>query len=95
MPGSSSSSRLSKRFRASDAASNQVAHAKDDRLKRRRLSRDGPNCFGLAAPGMSQESTDQGRDASTVDEIRTPWSSSQPVAGQYNNIEPVFSSDEE
>lgn len=94
MAGSSSSSRLSKRVRTSDAAPNQAAHTGDDRIKRRRFSQDGQQSFDLATPKMSQESTNQGRDTSVTDEKRTPWSLSQPVAGQYSNIEPIFSSDE-
>lgn len=94
MAGSSSSSRLSKRVRTSDTAPNQVAHAGDDRVKRRRFSQDGQHSFDLATPIMSQESTNQGLGTSVADEKHTPWSLSQPVAGQYSNIDPVFSSDE-
>lgn len=103
MRGSSSSSRLSKRSRASDAAPNDVAHTDDDRTKRRRFSQNEHVGLDATTPELLlQGSTRQDRDVSVIDEvpsqslgeIRAPWALSQLVAGQYSNIEPVFSSDE-
>lgn len=103
MRGSSSSSRLSKRSRASDAAPNEVSHTEDDRAKRRRFSQGEHDGLDSKAPELLLHgSTGQDGNTSVIDEVpsqsfaemRAPWTLSQLVAGQYSNIEPVFSSDE-
>lgn len=103
MRGSSSSSRLSKRPRASDAALDEVAHTEDDRAKRRRFPQNESDGLDVTAPGvLSQESTGQDGDVSVIGEvpsqssaeIHAPWTLSQLVAGRYSNIRPLFSSDE-
>lgn len=105
MPGSNPSSRLPKRSRASDATISQVAHAAGDRVKRRRFSQsksDSEKGLKLTVPKTSQGSAGNSNDevqSHPVDQaaetLHASWSLSQLVAGQYSNIDPVLTSDEE
>ena len=105
MPSSNPSSRLPKRSRVSDAAISQVVHAADDRVKRRRFSQSKSNSergLKLTVPKTSQGSTGNGNDevqSHSVDQaaetLHASWSLSQLAAGQYSNVDPVLTSDEE
>ena len=101
MPGSNPSSRLPKRSRASDATIIQVAHAADDRVKRRCFSQsksDSEKGLKLTVPKTSQGSAGNGNDevqSHPVDNLHASWSLSQLVAGQYSNVDLVLTSDEE
>lgn len=105
MPSSNPSSRLSKRSRASDANINQTVHAADGRVKRRRFSQsksDSEKGLKSVVSKTSQGTAGNGNEAvqsHPVDQAAEPlhasWSLSQLVAGQYSNVDPVLTSDEE
>lgn len=105
MPGSNPSSRLPKRSRASDTAAIQEAHTVNGQAKRRRFSQsksDSEKGLTLTVAETSQESTGNSNDevqSQPVDKaaetLHAPWSLSQLVAGQYSNIDPVLTPDEE
>lgn len=92
MKDSNQSNRMLKRPRASDPK--HPSDGSDDRVKRSRLSLNGEDqrAGELTAPESSGESVgrSQSRKSDPAD-----WSLSLPLAGQYTNLGPVFSSDEE
>lgn len=100
MPGASQSSRLSKRTRA-DAPQNQIAHADGNRAKRRRFAgkkTESEKAAELLVSKGPQELTviDGNMSvANTRESSHTSWSLSQLGAGQYTDLEPVLTADEE
>lgn len=92
MKDSNQSNRMLKRPRASNPK--HPSDGSDDRVKRSRLSPNGDDkrAGELAAPAPAGESVgrSQSRKSDPAD-----WSLSLPLAGQYTNLDPVFTSDEE
>ena len=101
MSGASQSSRLSKRARANDAAQSQVAHTDESRTKRRRFARrksENEKSAELPASEVSQELSlidDHMSVANIHESPRRSWSSSQLGGGQYTDLEPILTPDEE
>ncbi|GAB1196111.1 hypothetical protein APSETT444_005377 [Aspergillus pseudonomiae] len=110
MSGSNSLMRLAKRSRASDAAQNKLICTEGERVKRRRTSRDkdeikqslGPTISNVSKEMNDPHQIEHVANSSSLhnidqDKIATPkpWSLSTPVAGQYTNIDPILTCDEE
>jgi NET1-associated nuclear protein 1 (U3 small nucleolar RNA-associated protein 17) len=103
MSGSSLAPGHTKRSRTSDAR-----RTEKDRTKRRRFSKgalDVTEDVQLAAKGKATE--DNTQDATSTQDTsahareqqtkfsRENWGLSSPVAGQYSNLDPIITSDEE
>lgn len=98
--------RLSKRSRVTDAVHDKVTHTNGDRVKRRRFSRNGgggvsiiPKAPETPATIAHTTTTSGSARKRELDRTKKPssvrWSVSRPVAGQYNNLDPIFTVDEE
>ncbi|OGM39159.1 WD domain protein [Aspergillus bombycis] len=110
MSGSNSSMRLSKRSRASDPTQNKLIRTEGERAKRRRTSRDkdeikqslGPTISNVSKEMNDPHQTEHAANSSSLHNIDQdkitipkPWSLSTVVAGQYTNIDPILTRDEE
>lgn len=98
-------SRPSKRPRASDGAQDRTRDSTGGRNKRSRLSRDGgavgddPTMSPKTASRAVIDESDAVATAQSfpprVADVRVNWSLSDAVAGQYSNLDPIFTPDEE
>ncbi|PYI04466.1 hypothetical protein BO78DRAFT_320298 [Aspergillus sclerotiicarbonarius CBS 121057] len=106
MVGSHDSKRLSKRSRAGDAAMGKTMQTDDARVKRRRTSQSKNDIVKTHKSSISKADKN-GADnqhtlaASSVATVQKsemlldPWSSISVVAGQYSNLDPIFTPDDE
>lgn len=90
------SNRFLKRPRTSDDIQNQIAHPSDDqRAKRSRLFSDGDGEVGKDEFGQLITTSSSPGESIGIDQNPLEWSLSQPLAGQFSNLDPVFTLDEE
>ncbi|RAL04383.1 WD repeat protein [Aspergillus ibericus CBS 121593] len=103
MVGSHDPRRLSKRSRAGDAALEKTTQTDDARVKRRRTSQIKNDVVKPHTPSVSRADKN-GIDmlaATSVaavqksEMLHDPWSSVSVVAGQYSNLDPIFTPDDE
>ncbi|KAI9923452.1 hypothetical protein MW887_009313 [Aspergillus wentii] len=99
--------RFSKRSRASEPVQSKMTRMDQERIKRRRFSRPhngDERGRQLATPEVAQESIDYHDGAPSLGDAsfihtgesrHVPWSSVHHVAGQYSDLDPVFTPDEE
>ncbi|GKZ37947.1 hypothetical protein AbraIFM66950_009810 [Aspergillus brasiliensis] len=100
------SRRPSKRSRAGDAALGKTMQTDDTRVKRRRTSQSKNDIAKAHAPTIINSRETHGLEeqctlASTVSTVQKSdsryetWSTTSMVAGQYSNLDPIFTSDDE
>ncbi|PYH30756.1 WD repeat protein [Aspergillus neoniger CBS 115656] len=98
--------RPSKRSRVGDAALGKTMQIDDTRVKRRRTSQSKNDINKAHTPATSNSKEKHGveeqctlaRSVSTVQKSEPQyetWSSTSMVAGQYSNLDPIFTSDDE
>ncbi|PWY78180.1 WD40 repeat-like protein [Aspergillus sclerotioniger CBS 115572] len=106
MVGSQDSRRQSKRSRAGDAAMGKTMQTDDVRIKRRRTSQINNDMIKSHKSLECKENKNRGDNlnTSTATSVTTvqktqmllnPWSSTSVVAGQYSNLDPIFTPDDE
>ena len=106
MVGSQDPRRLSKRSRAGDAALGKTMQTDNARVKRRRTSQIKNDIVKSHKSPVRTMNTNRGDNRNTLaatsvatvqksEMLFDPWSSISVVAGQYSNLDPIFTPDDE
>lgn len=98
MAGPDNAIRPTKHPRASDATPMKNMPLKEGRNKKRRASHDQSDMDPALVPGKRQRSDDLGRPNSLAVKTMThpeAWTLSDTIAGQFRDIDPVLTSDEQ